>query len=125
MKTQTAPLLSPVIAKSLNYIPINETPFELHVFWPSDTGCRSKLTFSESVSPQELEAIMSQYAISSKWLLKIFIQIFKEYLRAKLQAPVVSLSLKTRLMTLLNMPEKTSITSGIPFEEKVYNKQIT
>ena len=32
---------------------------------------------------------MSQYAISSKWWPKIFIQIFKEYLRAKLQAPVV------------------------------------
>ena len=23
--------------KSLYYIPINDTPFELHVFWPSDT----------------------------------------------------------------------------------------
>ena len=32
---------------------------------------------------------MSQYAISSKWLPKYFIQIFKEYLRTKLQVPVV------------------------------------
>ena len=29
---------------------MNATPFELHVFWPSDTEHRIKLTFSESVS---------------------------------------------------------------------------
>ena len=34
----------------LYYIPINDTPIELHVFWPSDTERRIKLTFSESVS---------------------------------------------------------------------------
>ena len=34
---------------------------------------------------------MSQYVNSSKWLPKIVIQIFKDHLRAKLQAPVVHL----------------------------------
>ena len=32
------------------YIPINDTPFELHVFWASDIEGRIKLRFSESVS---------------------------------------------------------------------------
>ena len=49
------------------YIPISDTPFELHAFWPFDRESRIKLTFSESVS----------------------------------------LSLKTRLMTLLNLPQET------------------
>ena len=49
-------------------IPINDAPFELHVFWPSGTERRIQLTFSESVS----------------------------------------LSLKTRLLGLLNMPQETS-----------------
>ena len=31
------------------YIPINDTPFQLHVFWPFDTEKRIKLIFSESV----------------------------------------------------------------------------
>ena len=53
-----------------------------------------------SVSSQELEiwflshvwcqAPMRQYAISSKWLPKIFIQMFKKYLWTRLQVPVVS-----------------------------------
>ena len=34
--------------------------------------------------------LVSHLVISSKWLPKIFIKIFKEYLRAKLQAPVVT-----------------------------------
>ena len=33
--------------------------------------------------------LVSHLVISSKWLPKILIQIFKEYLRTKLQAPVV------------------------------------
>ena len=32
------------------YIPISDTPSELHVFWPTDTECLIKLTFSEFVS---------------------------------------------------------------------------
>ena len=36
--------------RSIYYIPINDTPFDLSVFWPSDTERRIKLTFSESVS---------------------------------------------------------------------------
>ena len=34
----------------LEYKPINDTPFELHVFWSPDTERRIKLTFSEFVS---------------------------------------------------------------------------
>ena len=34
----------------VRYIPINDTPFGLHVFWLSYTESRIKLTFSESVS---------------------------------------------------------------------------
>ena len=34
----------------LEYKPINDTPFELHVFWTPDTERRIKLTFSEFVS---------------------------------------------------------------------------
>ena len=34
-------------------------------------------------------APINQYVVSSRWLPKIFIQMFKEYLRVKLQAPVV------------------------------------
>ena len=35
---------------SLYYMPINDTPFELHVFWPSYiNGVRIKLPFTESV----------------------------------------------------------------------------
>ena len=35
----------------LYYIPINDTTFELSVFWPSDTESRiNELRFSESVS---------------------------------------------------------------------------
>ena len=30
-------------------IPINDTPFEIQVFWPSDTESHIKLTFSEFV----------------------------------------------------------------------------
>ena len=52
----------------IHYIPVYDTPFQLHIFWPSGTERRSKLTFSESIS----------------------------------------LSLKTRLMTLLNMTQETS-----------------
>ena len=71
--------------KGSYHILINDTPFELHVFWPSATESHIKLTFSESVSP----------------------------------------SLKTRLMTLLNMPQKSNLyLRWISFEEKVYNKQI-
>ena len=34
------------------YIPINDTTFELSVFWPSDTESRiNELRFSESISP--------------------------------------------------------------------------
>ena len=33
--------------------------------------------------------LVSHLSISSKWLPKVVIQIFKEYLRTKLQAPVV------------------------------------
>ena len=47
---------------------MNNTPLELHVFWPSDTEHHIKLTFSESIS----------------------------------------LSFKTKLMTLLNMPKEMS-----------------
>ena len=32
------------------YMLINDTPFELHVFWPSDIQRRIKLTFSDYVS---------------------------------------------------------------------------
>ena len=39
-----------LITVTIDYhIPINDTPFELHVFWPSDTEHYIKLTFSESV----------------------------------------------------------------------------
>ena len=34
----------------LYYILTNDTPIELHIFWQSDTECRIRLTFSESVS---------------------------------------------------------------------------
>ena len=67
-----------------------DTPFELHVFWSSDTVSRIKPTFSESVS----------------------------------------LSFKTRLMTLLNVPQEIKCyhTMTIKYEssveEKVYDKQI-
>ena len=37
--------------RGLQYKPFNDTPFELHVFWPSDTEGHIKLTFSESASP--------------------------------------------------------------------------
>ena len=56
-----------IVKLTLYHIPINDTPFEPHVFWPSDIAGRIKLTFCESVS----------------------------------------LSLKTRLMTLLNMQQET------------------
>ena len=36
------------INKSINYILIDDTPFEQHVLWPSDIECLIKLTFSES-----------------------------------------------------------------------------
>ena len=36
------------VSKSFYYISIYETSFELHIFWPSDTESRIKLTFSES-----------------------------------------------------------------------------
>ena len=36
---------------SLYYIPINDTTFELSVFWPSDTESRvNELMFSDSIS---------------------------------------------------------------------------
>ena len=54
----------------------------------------------EIISAQELEvwflhyvwcpAPMSPYTISSKWLPMIFIQMFMEYLRGKIQVPVIS-----------------------------------
>ena len=44
---------------TLLYIPINDTPFELHVFWPSDTEYRIKLTFSESVSLSHKTRLMT------------------------------------------------------------------
>ena len=35
----------------LYYIPINDTVFELSVFWPSDTeSCINELRFSDSIS---------------------------------------------------------------------------
>ena len=37
--------------KQHNYIPINDTTFELSVFWPSDTESHiNELRFSESIS---------------------------------------------------------------------------
>ena len=41
------------------------------------------------MAPRQLLSHQSDLVISSKWLPKIFIQMFKEYLRAKLQAPVL------------------------------------
>ena len=39
--------------------------------------------------PSSYESICHFVKISSKWLPKSFIQIFKEYLRVKLQAPML------------------------------------
>ena len=40
-----------VCEKYIYYMPINDTTFELSVFWPSDTESRKKeLRFSDSVS---------------------------------------------------------------------------
>ena len=36
---------------TIYYVPINEIPFELWGFWPSDTENRIKLTFSEITIP--------------------------------------------------------------------------
>ena len=38
------------LKSNFHYIPINVTPFELTVFWPSDIEHSIKLTFTESVS---------------------------------------------------------------------------
>ena len=39
------------IKKSFYYIPINDTSFELSVFWPSDTESGiNKISFSDSIS---------------------------------------------------------------------------
>ena len=38
------------LKNDFHYIPSNVTPFELNVFWPSDTENCIKLTFTESVS---------------------------------------------------------------------------
>ena len=93
-KSQTTKVMSAKLRKNVSsefyYIPINNTPVEMHVFWPYDTERRIKLTFSE----------------------------------------FVTLSLKTKLMTLLNNPQETSrsclitLKNEISFEEKVYNKLI-
>ena len=43
--------LSNPVGMALYYIPINDTTFELSVFWPSDTeSCINELRFSDSVS---------------------------------------------------------------------------
>ena len=40
-----------LVKKGLYYIPINDTSFELSVFWPSDTESRiNELRFSDSIS---------------------------------------------------------------------------
>ena len=38
------------LSETISHIPINNTSFELRVFWPSDTESRIKLTLSETVS---------------------------------------------------------------------------
>ena len=44
-------LLEYQVVSLINYKPINDTTFELSVFWPSDTESRiNELRFSESVS---------------------------------------------------------------------------
>ena len=46
--------------KSIYYIPITDTTFELSVFWPSDTESRiNELRFSESISLSFKTRLMS------------------------------------------------------------------
>ena len=52
-------------------------------------------------------APMSQYAISSKWLPKILIQIFNEYLRAKLQALVMQVNVTLFLQKFIGIKINT------------------
>ena len=55
--------------------------------------------------------LVSHLVISSKWLPKIFIQLFKEYLKAKLQAPV-----RRPTLTLTN-----AISEKLAHSQKVIN----
>ena len=41
-------------------ITINDTPLQLHVFWPSDTERHNKSTFSESVSLSMKRGLITQ-----------------------------------------------------------------
>ena len=48
-----------VVIVCIYYIPINDMPFQLNVFWPSDTEHCHKLTFSESVSLSRKTRLMA------------------------------------------------------------------
>ena len=71
----------PVDTYPVLYIPINDTPFELQVFWPSDIELLIKVTFSKSVSlslktrPMMLlrHAARNVKCLNLKYRLKIFI----------------------------------------------------
>ena len=57
--------------------------------------------------------------ISSKWLPKIFIQIFTEYLRAKLQAPVILLAGNWNFTPLRNAYDIKTVYPITKFKKKV------
>ena len=75
---------------------LNHSAFFLHLFQitsniltlPCNILCGRQET-RQGMPPRWL---FSHLVISSKWLPKIFIQIFKEYVKAKLQAPVARLT---------------------------------
>ena len=78
------------------FMPINDTPFEQHVFRPSDTGCHIKPTLSESVSLSLTTRLMT-------FLVMTLTNIPQE---------------------TSNVPRIITFKNGISLREKVYNKQI-
>ena len=73
--------------------PANRSAFFLHLFSNHVKHLEVAVQHSAAVRKLDMERLLllvSHLVISSKWLPKIFIQIFKEYSRAKLQAPVVA-----------------------------------
>ena len=60
MQRAAMQLILNVNDKSIYYIPITDTTFELSVFWPSDTESRiNELRFSESISLSFKTRLMS------------------------------------------------------------------
>ena len=77
------------------YISINDTFFELHLFWLSDTECCIKLTFSESVS------------LSLKTRLMVFVMM-----------TLLNMPQETSNVGII------TFKNWMSFEVKIYNKQI-